>query len=84
MKKGAQLNFQFAEDTKAKAAGAKLLQTPRPRPRGQSEAWRAQGALNLRVSTISKFGENCQQSVFNSWAVINMHVLITAHGLYIY
>ena len=46
MKKGAQLNFQFAEDTKAKAAGAKLLQTPRPRPRGQSEAWRAQGALN--------------------------------------
>jgi|TARA_B110000971_G_C19898090_1_gene448622 hypothetical protein len=48
MKKGAQLNFQFAEDTKAKAAGAKLLQTPRPRPRGQSEAWRAQGALNVQ------------------------------------
>jgi hypothetical protein len=54
MKKGAQLNFQFAEDTKAKAAGAKLLQTPRPRPRGQSEAWRAQGALN--AMWLIKFG----------------------------
>ena len=40
--------------------------------------------INLRVSIISKFGESFQQSVFNSWAVINMHVLITDHELYIY
>jgi hypothetical protein len=58
MKKGAQLNFQFAEDTKAKAAGAKLLQTPRPRPRGQSEAWRAQGALNPNCLVILPHWDN--------------------------
>ena len=40
--------------------------------------------INLRVSIISKFGESFQQNVFNSWAVINMHVLITANELYIY
>ena len=40
--------------------------------------------INLRVSIISKFVESFQQSVFNSWAVINMHVLITAHELYMY
>ena len=37
--------------------------------------------INLRVSTIAKVVESFQQSVFNSWAVINMHVLITAHEL---
>ena len=40
--------------------------------------------INLRVGIISKFRESSFQSVFNSWAVINMHVLITAHELYIY
>ena len=40
--------------------------------------------INLRVGIISKFRERSFQSVFNSWAVINMHVLITAHELYIY
>ena len=37
--------------------------------------------INLHVSIISKFAESFQQSAFNSWAVINTCILITAHEL---